>query len=140
MIREIEFRGKRISDDQWIYGYLSESNEISNINEETMPREEVDEDSVGQWTGLYDCNNKKIYEGDVVECVSWNEYFTNHSTGQVMEPFRRKLYVAFVNGSFKLIEPMPFPMTDNRWDIIYNGDVKIIGNLVDNPELINKQS
>ena len=95
-------------------------------------------DTVCQFTGLRDINGKDIYEGDIVECVSWNEYFTNPDTGEVMQPFRRKMYVAFVNGAYKMVEPMPEPMKDNVWDIIYNGDITIIGNIYDNPELIKR--
>ena len=137
-MRDIEFRGKRKSDNEWIYGYLSDVNEISNVNEVAMPREEVDEDTIGQWTGLYDTDDKRIYEDDIVECVSWNEFFKDNTTEDVMEPFRRRMYVAFKNGGFKLIEPMPQPMKDNVWDIIYDGDVKIIGNIHDNFELLKR--
>lgn len=138
-MRDIEFRGKLKSNNEWIYGYLTDINEISDVNEVAAPRREVDEDTVGQWTGLYDKNNKKMYEGDIVECVSWNEFFSDNTTGDVMEPFRRRMYISFRNGGFKIIEPMPRPMKDNVWDIIYNGDIKVIGNIHDNPELLNKE-
>lgn len=133
-MRDIEFRGKLKSNNEWIYGYLTDINEISDVNEVAAPRREVDEDTVGQWTGLYDKNNKKMYEGDIVECVSWNEFFSD-----VMEPFRRRMYISFKNGGFKMIEPMPRPMKDNVWDIIYDGDIKVIGNIHDNPELLNEE-
>lgn len=92
-------------------------------------------DTVGQFTGLRDINGKDIYEGDIVECVSWNEYFSKD--GQPMEPFRRKMYVDFRRGGFKMVEPMPEPMKDNEWDIICNGDIVIIGNIYDDPQLID---
>ena len=98
----------------------------------------VDRCTVGQYTGVTDKNGKEIYEGDIVECVSWNEYFTNPSTGEVMQPFRRRMVVEFRNGGFKMVEKMPDPMKDNEWDIIYDGDIEIIGNIHDNPELIEK--
>ena len=79
-----------------------------------------------------------IYEGDIVECVSWNEYFSKD--GQPMEPFRRKMYVDFRNGAFVMVEPMPEPLQDHEWPIIYNGDITIIGNRFDNPELIANKS
>lgn len=101
--------------------------------------EQVKRDTVGQFTGLLDKNGKEIYEGDIVECVSWNEYFTNPETGEVMQPFRRKMCVDFRNGAFKMVEKMPEPMKDNVWDIIYNGDIETIGNIHDNPELMKKK-
>ena len=96
-------------------------------------------ETVGQFTGCYDKDKQRIYEGDIVECVSWNEYFSNPETGDVMQPFRRRMHVEFRNGGFKMIEPMPSPMKDNIWDIIYYGDIIVIGNMADNPELIKKE-
>jgi len=95
-------------------------------------------DTVGQYTGCRDHSGKPIYEGDIVECVSWNEYFSKD--GQPMEPFRRKMYVDFRKGAFVMVEPMPEPLQDHEWPIIYNGDITIIGNRFDNPELIANKS
>ena len=138
-MRDIEFRGKRVKTGEWIYGYLASDDEICDINEIATPRRDVDKDTIGEYTGCNDKYGKKIYEGDIVECVSWNEYFTNAETGDVMQPFRRKMYVSFRNGGFKMVEPMPYGIEPNVWDIIYNGDVKIIGNIHDNPEFIKNE-
>ena len=147
MTRIIKFRGKT-EGGEWIKGNLAfyreddgedvtcivgdKRNEVDACVEFTP----VDPKTVGQFTALHDKNNRGIYEGDIVECVSWNEYFTNPATGEVMQPFRRKMYVDFRKGGFKMVEPMPEPMKDNEWDIICNGDIEIIGNIYDNPELI----
>ena len=148
MTRIIKFRGKT-EDGEWIKGNLvcyreddgedvtcivgDKRNEVDACVEFTP----VDPKTVGPFTALHDQNQRGIYEGDIVECVSWNEYFTNPATGEVMQPFRRKMYVDFRKGGFKMVEPMPEPMKDNEWDIICNGDIEIIGNIYDNPELIN---
>lgn len=142
MKREIKFRGKRLKSGGWLIGshfydgslHYILSNSITGA--EDYEASVVSENTVGQFTGLKDKSGNEIYEGDIVECVSWNEYFSNPETGQVMEPFRRKMYVAFQNGGFKMVEPMPYGVEPHIWDIIYNGDLTIIGNMIDNPELL----
>ena len=130
-MRKIKFRGWDATGQKgWVYGDLVHNQKVT--KEGLEPRTmvggyEVVPESVGQFTGLTDKNNKEIYEGDIVECVSWNEYFSKD--GQPMEHFRRKMYVDFRKGGFKMVEPMPEPMTDNVWDIIFNGDIVIIGNI-----------
>ena len=96
---------------------------------------EVIPETIGQYTGLTDKNGKRIFEGDIVECVSWNEYFSKDD--KPMEPFRRKMFVDYRKGGFKIVEPMPEPMKDNEWDIICNGDIVVIGNIHDDPQLID---
>ena len=140
MNREIEFRGKRLDNGEWLYGDLMHDNHggcyvypLDSLG--LFAENKVANDTVGQFSGLVDKNGVKIFEGDIVECVSWNEYFSKD--GQPMESFRRKMYVDFRRGGFKMVEPMPEPMKDNEWDIIYNGDIVIIGNIHDNPELLS---
>ena len=130
-MRKIKFRGWDATGQKgWVYGDLVHNQKVTKkgLEPRTMVGGyEVVPESVGQFTGLTDKNNKEIYEGDIVECVSWNEYFSKD--GQPMEHFRRKMYVDFRKGGFKMVEPMPEPMTDNVWDIIFNGDIVIIGNI-----------
>ena len=69
-MRDILFRGKRLSDNEWIYGYLADDDSINNINEVATPNEEVYRDTVGEYTGYHDINNKRIFEGDIVKDVN----------------------------------------------------------------------
>lgn len=97
---------------------------------------EVLYDTLCQYTGCKDKKGVQIFTGDIVECCSYKEFFSD-GEGKPMEPFRRKMVVEFRNGGFKMIEKMPGFLHDNAWDINYDGDMEVIGNIYDNPELLD---
>ena len=39
-----------------------------------------------------------------------------------------------------MIEEFPEPMKPSYWDLIYDEDIVVIGNIYDNPELLKKES
>ena len=102
-MREILFRGKRIFDEEWIYGNLViDKNGCKHI----IPMDQIEEDghhllidsdlpvfimqeTVGQFTGLFDTNGVKIFEGDICTYStpeykdSGIEYKSRHETGTV---------------------------------------------------------
>ena len=121
-MREILFRGKRLSDGGWSYGNLRIANTGVTIivpNDTPLGKYgKVDPEAVGQFTGLTDKNGVKIFEGDVVDILTENEEIG---------------VVKYEDGGF-LVSADGF-CVDFHSNI--NGtDLEVIGNIFDNPELV----
>ena len=131
-MREILFRGKRLDNGDWVYGYYVHIGPVSCQRAYIIPEyasslyvNEVDPSTVGQYTGLKDKNGKRIFDGDVAKVLQGKD--------------KDIAYVGFENGAFML-----YPKTGNiyertLWEYWYNDwDVEVIGNITDNPELLEK--
>lgn len=71
-MREIEFRAKSIDDNEWIYGSLVGIIDINrkktyHIIDEFGIGFNIDQTTIGQFTGLGDKHYYKIYEGDILQ-------------------------------------------------------------------------
>lgn len=144
MNREILFRGKRVDNGEWIDGFFAKSGDKTFILIDNdiavgyVAMKEVIAETVGQFTGLTDKNGTKIFEGDIVctrysdgeICCSGDVQFCYGVYGA--EWIEQKKNKGMVGGWGQLHNLRRF---DD--DIINN--IEVIGNIYDNPELLEKK-
>lgn len=142
------YRGKG-KDGIWYDGYYIKMNNdshyiFSEYNDNKL--QEVDKNTITEYTNLYDKNDVEICEGDIVQL----KYRKNESASEVgvikfgeykfnrYDEFPR--YLGYYISVKKLVDVVEVPL-DGKFsisliDVIYNGDVEIIGNIFDNPKLL----
>jgi len=145
-MREILFRGKRISNGEWVYGGIMK---VFNSNFKSESEEDlinfvpncysicadgrlypVHQESIGQYTGLDDKNGKKIFEGDIVKVFD--------------RPRNRDVFglIKFGKFAFNVLFYIDWEKTLTGSNILmtelgyWHDKIEIIGNKFENPELV----
>ena len=140
-LRTIKFRGKSVLNDEWIYGDLVHRiNSPKTISPVQINGIGVKEDTVGQFTGLYDKNGKEIYEGDIVQRMTPK----NPNFGFIGNVVFDKNIALFCveHNKFGSNSRTPFVMPDDWMDEYSNKlkcEFEIKGNIYDYPELIKEE-
>jgi hypothetical protein len=154
-MREILFRGQTRKkgqkvwmdgspvDGQWVYGgVLQGVGDFSVIyggKNENDPSEGLDKwcvytDTLGQFTGLLDKNGTQIFEGDIVHILG----------NQTVEAWKCVNYVAliaFLDGGFCAIDGTIEEHGFRRYTLArLDFDMEVIGNIHDNPNLLEEDA
>lgn len=153
-MREILFRGKRVDNGEWVYGYVTRFRNVRNqvytaiiqiCDDETKECDIQDlvpvlDETICEFTGLTDKNGNKIFEGDILSFTVF-DYNNNdiQYKGVVKWSDTEKLATRFMiwhdneneyygnDGAF-----------DFDWVHYQDSEIEIIGNIYDNPELLEK--
>lgn len=127
------YKAKRADNGEWVQGYLygiwekryilwGMTNDVPNMIE-------VDPTTICQCTGLKDKNGKLIWENDIVKdknsnfyiAIWWNDYY------QYCWVCIKSIIEIFVGRKQDL------------WVIAENFEIEVIGNIFDNPELLESE-
>lgn len=140
MNREILFRGKRVDNGEWEVGYAVKG--CDRENQMFIAKSigvgfftggitacEVKPETIGQFTGLCDKNGKKIFEGDIVRFYDKDWTANGIAT------------VDFEKGRWKINGHYTTKLSSIVWlDLYRTGfEYEVIGNIYDNPELLEEK-
>lgn len=128
-MRTIKFRGKRIDNGEWAYGYLYRSEKESwitdsiNINLSTHRNFawwQVNPESVGEFIGVNGANVTPIYEGDIFEDSYYGRCKVVWSNGWSMR---------HIKGGKNRTGKQRIPMAQT-------GRFRVLGNIYEHSELL----
>lgn len=138
MNREILFRGKRFGDGEWVEGYFAKYRDFQNKVYTSILQLDKDDfgdayccgkvpvipETVGQYTGLTDKNEVKIFEGDIVK-------------GTIVSAWTKREIICYIDWEIN-----GFVSIDNNKNIHkvkFGKNIEVIGNIYDNPELLEDE-
>jgi len=134
---EYKYRGKRKKNDEWIYGDLwqpvRDNRKVAFILQQDN-KYEVHPDSVGMWTGLKDIEDTEIYEKDIIKLT----YGIPPISDKLLIEYAQNEYVNEVSVSGWWMRNIRKNGCSSSLCSIYQGDITIIGNTTDNPELLKE--
>lgn len=115
MNRETIFRGKRVDDDEWVYGWLFKQGDNFGIQVLVDIAWEVKPETIGQYTNITDKNEQMIFEGDIISDSNGSIYTVEFNKDR--------------GGWF------PFAQGDGcgccEHEVVYDYSAEIIGNKID---------
>ena len=134
-MREIRFRGKSIKTGKWIYGNLVINKQIQKyqIIDETLYGKEVEKETIGQYAGLHDKNEREIYEGDIVDID--NDVALTFGV-------KKRGKIQYIGGMFLVSDGRNVSIMQSLFilaDTNYNLRGEVIGNIYNNKNLLESE-
>lgn len=139
-MKQILFRGKRIDNNEWVYGFyferLTDSIKHCYIKYETWDEGfvtyEVIPETVNQFTDLCDKNDNKIFEGDIISATALDTGEEQRAVigfGNFIDENNNDEYIGFFiefDGIKTTITQLSMEECKNR--------IEVVGNIYDNAE------
>lgn len=150
-MRELLYRGKRIDNGEWVYGYVARFRNVRNqvytaiiqiCDDETKECNIQDlvpvlDETICEYTGLTDKNGNKIFEGDIIKVVTEDtheERFIEVGIGEFTDDGSGDLFI----GAYLKYDG--FTVSAGQIKECGSNGVEIIGNIYDNPELLTNKN
>lgn len=140
MNREILFKAKRIDNGEWVegqYAYITnplteDGKPIKHLicNGTNIFNDLIDPDTICQYTGLTDKNDKKIWENDIVKCLKRTEGY------ELYQVVWRNEFADFGVEPIKPKYGAKYPIGLSDGVTLCGHDYRAFGNIFDNPELL----
>lgn len=153
MNRTIKFRGKLINNNKWVYGYLADEDYVNDIDSIDLSSIEVERETVGQFTGLFDKNGKEVYEHDYISIIY--KYGDFGANGDIVpdQDCICEGEVVYMDefGCFGIrLHKAEYPIKESLAGYIYSAtpllhfdlerdSIEVLGNIYDNSELIKEE-
>lgn len=158
-MREIKYRGKHTKTGEWVYGYAVKRGSEWFIDYETTDwksipplgkieyhKVKVNEKTIGEFTGIRK-NGIEVYEKDILRVWQEEQYTPNRDSGGGIIDFNQEegfsqLGVVHFNScsfSYKTAKTIVGRHEEIHIPIDWLDDFEIVGNTVDNPELLNSK-
>lgn len=135
-MREILFRGKRIDNGEWVQGDLVhvqiKYDDISIVG--VAPFIEVDIATIGQFTGLTDKNGTRVFEGDILKIIHKYQSPFDDDTKEYTDIDVDVVHFDDEGLCFSYGKSPFLCVVDN-----VTAEYEVIGNIHDNPELLEEK-
>ncbi|PAE20529.1 hypothetical protein CHH80_10980 [Bacillus sp. 7504-2] len=148
-MRQPKFRGFSPETNEWVYGYgwhetdytddflrsINQSRQDAVLFTKTFPIT-CDIESMGEFTGLLDTNGVEIYEGDII--------YYNIDNGVGIEHYQARVVWSENTAEYKnrfewlIIYSDCDDFDDLSRPAAYNSELQVVGNIYENPELLEE--